>query len=67
MIRTKSDGVTWCLAQLSPVYGLLRVAHLIAPYPSRFVYDVVAKNRVRTAPDACPIPPHQVRERLLED
>lgn len=65
-IRAKSNGVTWCLAQLSLPYKLLRLLHLIAPFPSNFVYDVVAQNRVRTAPDACPVPPPQLRNRMLD-
>lgn len=62
----KARGVLWVLSQLSFKYNLLQQLNKLAPFIGDIVYDFVAKNRTVVESDSCPIPPLQIRNKIID-
>ncbi len=65
VIRIKSNSVTWVLSKVSSVFLPLRLLHLVFPYVANTLYDLIAKNREIPGAEHCPIPPENIRKRIL--
>ena len=63
-ILTKAAAVTWALARVHRGFLLLRGLYRVVPFLSSVVYDAVAANRTRVAPEACPVPPARLAKHL---
>jgi len=53
------------LAKVSNAFLPLRLLHVVFPYIANTVYDLIAKNREIPGAEHCPIPPKNIRERIL--
>ena len=66
VIRIKSRGVLWLVAQLPGIHKLVIIFALIPSFLSDMVYDIIARFRKSfQKPDYCPIPPQSIRSRMI--
>jgi predicted DCC family thiol-disulfide oxidoreductase YuxK len=65
LIRIKSDCITWVLTKVTSTFVPLRLLHLVSPYTANTVYDLIAKNRDIPGAEHCPMPPENIRKRLV--
>lgn len=66
-IRIKANAIVWTLSKTSKRFLLLKFLYQVFPFPGNCVYDIVAKRRKKIEPDNCPIPPQNIRERMIPE
>ena len=65
LVKIKADSITWLLAKLKIRMKILRVLYCLFPLVSDVLYDFIAKNRKKNQEEGCPIPPQNIRSRII--
>ena len=64
-VLAKAEAITSVLAQLGPFGKMLNGLRIAVPLLPNLIYDLVAYLRPKAAPGTCPVPPAEIRRRMV--
>ena len=65
IIKLKAEAVLFYLKDKKVFFKVLYWLYMVFPFLGDIIYDIVAKNRTKTDETVCPMPPLEIRKKLI--